>query len=142
MAQPSLPDLEQQRARLHAELADVGDFRRGSLTENYRRCGKPNCACAGPDHPGHGPRHLWTRSVAGGPTKGRQLSAGPEVDKVRRELAHYQAFVALSQRIVAVNEAICEARPVSPLAEDAPAAGAGAEKGGSSRPSRRSSPRS
>lgn len=142
MAQPSLPDLEQQRARLHAELADVGDFRRGSLTENYRRCGKPNCACAAPEHPGHGPRHLWTRSVAGGPTKGRQLSAGPEVAKVRRELANYQEFVAVSQQIVAVNEAICEARPISPVAAGGPARDGemGPEKGGSPRASGRTSP--
>ncbi|MHB8188438.1 MAG: DUF6788 family protein, partial [Dermatophilaceae bacterium] len=37
---PLLSDLEQQRAQLYAELVDVGDFRRGSITENYRRCGK------------------------------------------------------------------------------------------------------
>src|SRR5680860_1009762 len=115
---PSLPDLEQQRAQLYAELADVGDFRRGSITENYRRCGKPSCACAAPGHRGHGPRQLWTRSVAGGPTKGRQLAKGPEVDKVRRELASYQEFVTVGQQIVEVNEAICEARPISALAED------------------------
>ena len=141
MVPPSLPDLEQQRAQLYAELADAGDFRRGSLTENYRRCGKANCACAAPEHPGHGPRHLWTRSVAGGRTKGRQLREGPEVDKVRRELARYQEFVAVSQQIVEVNEAICEARPISALAEDieTPTEPAG-ERGGSSPGSGRSSP--
>ena len=60
----SLPDREQQRAQLYSELAGTGDFRRGSLSVNYRRCGKPNCACAAADHPGHGPRHLWTHSAA------------------------------------------------------------------------------
>ena len=79
MAEPSLPELEDQRARLYAELAAVGDFRRGSISENYRRFGKPNCACAQPDHPGHGPRYLWTRTVAGRGTRGRQLSA-EEID--------------------------------------------------------------
>jgi hypothetical protein len=59
--------------------------------------------------------------VAGRGTRGRQLSA-EEVDKVRGELANYQRFAALSDEIVEVNEAICEARPpnmadtVSPLA--------------------------
>lgn len=123
----SLPDLEQQRAQLYSELAGTGDFRRGSLSVNYRRCGKPNCACAAADHPGHGPRHLWTHSAAG-KTLGRQLAPGPELEKVRREVATYKRFVALSQQIVALNEAICEARPVSPLAEDAPQTKAGAEK--------------
>ena len=111
MTDPPLPDLEAQREQLYEQLAATGDFRRGSITENYRRCGKPNCACAQPDHPGHGPRYLWTRSVPGRGTRGRQL-AGGEVEKVRRELDAYQRFAALSEQIVEVNEAICEARPV------------------------------
>lgn len=36
-----LDELEQTRIRLYAELATTGDFRRGSVTANYRRCGKP-----------------------------------------------------------------------------------------------------
>ena len=139
--EPSLPDLERQRARLYEELARSGDFRRGSITATYRRCGKPNCACAAPDHPGHGPRYLWTHSAAG-KTLGRQLAPGPELEKVRREVATYKRFVALSQQIVALNEAICEARPVSPLAGEVPQTEAVAEKRGSSRTSRRRSPRS
>jgi len=46
MTQPSLPELEAERDRLYAQLSTVGDFRRGSVSENYRKCGKPNCACA------------------------------------------------------------------------------------------------
>ncbi len=134
----ALPDLEEQRSRLYARLAATSDFRRGSVTENYRRCGKSNCVCAQPDHPGHGPRYLWTRSVAGGKTKGRQL-AGTELAKVRKELATYQEFLAVSEQIVEVSEAICEARPLSPLAQDA-APPPEAEKGGSAPSSRRSSP--
>jgi len=136
MPEPSLPELEAERDRLYAELAVVGDFRRGSVSENYRRCGKPNCACAGPDHPGHGPRFLWTRSEGRRKRVGRQL-AKEEVAKVRRELARHSEFAALSERIVDVNERICEARP---------AAGTGAppvpegEKGGSSGRSRKRNP--
>src|ERR1700686_1738354 len=100
MADPSLEHLEAQRGRLYARLAATGDFRRGSISENYRRCGKPNCACAQPDHPGHGPRYLWTRTVAGRGTKGRQLSA-EEGDKVRAELANYHRFAEGSEQIVA-----------------------------------------
>jgi hypothetical protein len=46
MDHASLDDLEAQRERLYDQLAATGDFRRGSISENYRRCGKPNCACA------------------------------------------------------------------------------------------------
>jgi hypothetical protein len=115
MSEPSLPELESRRAGLFARLAAIGDFRRGTVSENYRRCGKPNCACAQPDHPGHGPRWLWTRTVAGRGTRGRQLAAG-EVEKVRREVDRYQEFAALTEQIVQVSEAICEARPVRPEA--------------------------
>lgn len=94
-----------------------------------------------PDHPGHGPRHLWTRTVAGRGTKGRQLSAA-EVDKVRAELANYDRFAAVSEQIVEVNEAICEARPPNPAASAPSAAATGDEKKGStSRSPRRSPPR-
>ncbi len=40
MTEPSLPELEDQRDRLYVQLAATGDFRRGSISENYRRCGK------------------------------------------------------------------------------------------------------
>lgn len=139
----SLPELEAQRAELYERLAGMGDFRRGSVSENYRRCGKANCACARPGHRGYGPRLLWTRRGADGKTVGRQLSAG-EVNKVRRELDAYHEFVEVSEAIVAVNEALCEARPVLPAAQPAGGskdsiAGADGEKGGSSVRSRRRS---
>src|SRR5712691_7038024 len=86
MTEPSLPELEAGRDRLYAQLTAVGDFRRGSVSENYRKCGKPNCACARPDHPSHGPRFLWTRTARGRGTAGRQLAAG-EVEKVGRRWA-------------------------------------------------------
>ena len=134
MTVPSLPDLEQQRAQLYQRLAATGDFRPGSINATYRKCGKPNCACARPGHPGHGPRWLWTRSAAG-KTRTRQL-APAELEKVGAELAAYREFAALSEQIVEVNEAICEARPVAPPAEQPPAGPAG-ERGGSARRSPR-----
>jgi uncharacterized protein DUF6788 len=139
---PSLDELEAQRRELYERLAEVGDFRRGSVSENYRRCGKPNCACAGPDHPGHGPRYLWTRTVAGRGSRGRQLDRA-EVDKVRAELARYHRFAEVSEQIIEVNEAICEARPPGVSASASPAgrtSGSDGEKGGSASRSRRRSP--
>ena len=141
MTGPSLDELEARRRELYERLADVGDFRRGSVSENYRRCGKPNCACAGPDHPGHGPRFLWTRTAGRG-SRGRQLQPG-EVDKVRSELDNYHRFADISGQIVEVNEAICEARAPGASAPAPPAAqptGSGGEKGGSANRSRRRSP--
>ena len=131
MSEPSLPELEAERDRLYAQLSEVGDFRRGSVSENYRKCGKPNCACAQPGHPGHGPRFLWTRSTRGR-TVGRQLAAG-EVDRVRREVARHAEFAAAVEQIAEVNEKICEARAVA--AADAPS-GTEGQKGGPGQPLR------
>ena len=58
-----------------------------------------------------------------------------------REIANYKNFMAQVDEIVEVNEAICEARPISPLAEGSGVeAGTRGEKGGSWRRSRRASP--
>jgi hypothetical protein len=138
----SLGELEARRAELLAQLGQVGDFRRGSVSVSYRRCGKANCACARPGHPGHGPRTMWTRRGSGGKTVGRALAPG-EVDKVRAELDAWRRFNALTDELAVVNEAICEARPVDPpgarLAGKAQDAGSDGEKGGSSPRSRRRS---
>ena len=136
MTEPSIPELEAERDRLYARLAAVGDFRRGSVSVNWRKCGKPGCACAAPGHPGHGPRFLWTRRARGRGTVGRQLTAG-EVEKVRREVARHGEFAAISEQIAEVSERICEGRPVTGTdALPVP----GGEKKGSSRRSRRRSP--
>lgn len=140
MADPSLEALEAQRARLYEQLAATGDFRRGSVSENYRRCGKPSCHCAQPGDRGHGPRYLWTRTLPGGRgSTGRQLAPG-EVGKVRRELAGYHRFAEVTGRIMEVNEAICEARPPDRAAA-APPASTEAEKRGSTTGSKRRSRR-
>jgi Family of unknown function (DUF6788) len=136
-----LDELERRRAQLYEQLAGTGDFRPGSVNETWRRCGKPDCACARPGHPGHGPRYLRTRS-AGGRTRSRQLAAA-ELEKVRREIANYKRFVAVTEQIVEVNEAICEARPAAPpgaAGGDGSLSPPGGERGGSGPRSRRRHP--
>jgi len=132
MSEPSLPELEAERDRLYAQLSIVGDFRRGSVTENWRKCGKPNCACAAPGHPGHGPQYNLTRK-ADGRTRTVHLRPGPELEKARREVAEYERFRDLVGQVTEVNEAICEARPVTApgSAGDEGPSGTGGEKGGS-----------
>ncbi|MGH9074719.1 MAG: DUF6788 family protein [Acidimicrobiales bacterium] len=135
-----LAELERQRAELYGELSRVGDFRRGGVHEVRRKCGKPNCARASLGHPGHGPQYNWTRSV-GGKTVNVHLKPGPELDKISAEVANYERFRELVGEVTEVNETICDTRPVSPLAGTRPSTeGSGAEKGGSSRRSRRSTP--
>lgn len=115
MNQP-IAALESRRKALYLKLEDLEDFRRGTVSVNYRKCGKSNCACAGPDHPGHGPQYLWNASI-GGKTQARNLPLGPELEKVEQEVRRYRTFVELCEQIVAVNEEICRLRPV-PVVDD------------------------
>ena len=129
LAGMDLAGLEARRAVLFAELAQVGDFRRGSLNAVRRRCGKPNCACAAPGHAGHGPQYNLTRWV-GGKTVNVRVRPGPELDKAEREVAAWARFQQLVEAIAAVNEAICAVRPVTAVPADAPPGSPG-ETGGS-----------
>jgi hypothetical protein len=105
-----LTALEAQRDGILREIAQLGDMRKGSITEAFRRCGKPGCACHRRDHPGHGPYYAYTMTVAG-KTRTVQLRAGARLDKFQREVDTYKEFRALSEKLIAVNDAICAARP-------------------------------
>src|SRR2546430_13404435 len=106
-----LRDLEVRRKELFRQMETLGDFRRGTISVNYRKCGRSNCACARKDHPGHGPQYLWNVSV-GGKTQARNLPLGPELEKMEKEVERYHSFVRLSQELVEVNDRICQLRPV------------------------------
>ena len=57
--------LTQKKDEVLAQIAKLGPMRRGSLVSIYRKCGKPNCHCAVPGSPGHGPSwpfHLCSSS--------------------------------------------------------------------------------
>lgn len=112
-----LEKLEAERVELLARLGQIGDMRRGSITETYRRCGKSGCQCAGPKHPGHGPFYAYTYKV-GGKTKTLQLRPGLELSKLEREVKNYRQFRRSCQRLLEVNEAICQLRPVAQQESD------------------------
>ena len=113
----SLAALEAQRQQLCQQVSSVGDFRPGMISVNYRRCGKPNCACARPEHPGHGPQYLWTTTQKGN-SRAQHLRLGPEVEKVEQELANYREFKRLCDELVTVNEQICRLRPVREIKDE------------------------
>ena len=112
-----IADLERQRDVLYGKLRSLGDFRRGSISLNYRKCGKPNCACAQEGHPGHGPQFLWSTTIKG-KSYAKSIKPGPEMQKYEEELARYQTFLKLSDEILQINERICDARPVVELRND------------------------
>jgi len=107
----TLESLERKREALYRKLHDVGDIRRGMVSENFRKCGKPNCVCAQEGHPGHGPQHLWNATIKG-KSHAKNLKEGTELRKYLNETANHRVFRALCEEIVEVNERICDARPL------------------------------
>lgn len=112
----TLSSLERKREQLYKELQETGDFRRGTISAIYRKCGKKNCACAAEGHSGHGPLYLWNATI-GGKSYAKNLKLGLEMEKYREEIANHQRFQKLCNEIVVINEQICTMRPV-PVMED------------------------
>ncbi len=110
-----LPDplaaLEQQRSGILSQILELGDFRSGSITAIRGRCGKPNCHCHRPNHPGHGPNFRLTRKI-NGKTVSESFFSAAELRKAQREVEAFHRFRQLSQQLLEVNERICRARPV------------------------------
>jgi hypothetical protein len=107
----SIEGLEEQRRRLIVELAQIGDMRHGSITEVYRRCGKPSCWCQQSEKAGHGPFYAFTTKI-NGKTQTLQLRPGPLLSKLQREVQAYRHFRERCEEIVVLSEKICQARPV------------------------------
>ena len=112
----SLKELEYKRKALQEELLEIGDFRRGTISANYRKCGKKNCACARADHPGHGPQYLCNTTIKG-KSYAKNLKLGPELQKYIEEIDNYKVFLKLCSELVQVNEKICDLRSI-PEIED------------------------
>lgn len=106
-----LDALEGKRDSLYRRLQGIGDFRRGTISANYRRCGKKSCACAKEGHPGHGPQYLWNATI-GGKSRAKNLQLGPELQKYTEETERYREFMKLCSEIVRLNEQIADLRPV------------------------------
>jgi len=103
--------LEQQRAAIVSGIADLGDFRSGSISAISGRCGKPECRCHQPNQPGHGPNFRLTRKV-NGKSVSETFASPAELRKAQREVDAFHRFRKLSQELLEVNEKICHLRPV------------------------------
>jgi len=112
----SMAGLQRHRETVFKKLGETGNFRPGSISVNYRKCGKPNCVCAQPGHPGHGPQYLWSTTIKG-KSYTKQLKLGPELKKYTEEVDSYHTFQKLCEELVRTSEKICNLQPV-PIMED------------------------
>lgn len=106
-----LNKLLKKRKALHIKLENIGDLRRGTISVNYRKCGKKNCICTKEGHPGHGPNYLWSTTIKG-KSYSKNLKLGPEMQKYKEEIANCHIFLKLSDEIIKVNGEICNLRPI------------------------------
>ena len=113
----TLEALELERAKLYEQLKTVGDFRPGTISVNFRKCGKKNCCCTRRDHAGHGPQYLWN-TTRRGQSRAQNLRMGAQLEKVRKELENHAIFLRLCQELVEVNEKICHLRPVQEVKDE------------------------
>lgn len=117
----SLLLLRRTRDEILSELAQIGDFRPGSLVERYRNCGKPSCRCAKKGAPGHGPSYSLTRPVKG-KTVTHIIPPGPAVDRTREQIVEYRRFRDLARSLIEISEQLCDlqlrlSEPVEPAAD-------------------------
>ena len=112
----TLESMQAKRKSLYQKMEELGDFRRGIISVNLRKCGRKNCACAKPGHLGHGPQYLWNTTIKG-KSYAKSLRLGPELQKYMEETVKYREFLKLCGGLVELNEKICNLRP-APEIED------------------------
>ena len=114
-------ELESKKTALYKKIMKLGDFRRGTISINYRKCGKKNCACAKSGHKGHGPQYLWSTTIKG-KSYAKNLKFGPELQKYITETDNYRIFVKLCDKIININQEICDLRGVFEIEDESEAA--------------------
>jgi len=99
--------LQEGRERLLESLAKMREFRRGSISTIYRRCGKKRCICARGEHPGHGPLTVLTFK---NPVKTKTLSLRTRaaVELAREQIRCHDEFLQWCREWRDLNEKISD----------------------------------
>ena len=118
-----LDKLQEQKEMIMQKISELGDFRQGSLSPRYRKCGKPYCHSAKKGSKGHGPLWMITRSVSG-KTVSKAIPR-EEVETTFKQIDTFNQFQNLVREYIDANIKICDAR-----LEEGKAASREAEKKG------------
>ena len=103
-----LDKLQIKKEKILQQISKLDDFRQGSLSPRYRKCGKPYCHCAKEGSKGHGPLWIVTRSV-----KGKTISKAIPIEKVDitfNQIDTFHRFQNLAHEYIETNIKICDAR--------------------------------
>src|SRR6266571_617062 len=93
--------IEAQIEKVKPQLLKIGEMRPGSLSRQYSACQKPGCKCVDPVKPQkHGPYYQISYIHRGKSTT--QFVRPQFAPEVRRQLAAYKKFKALTEQWVAL----------------------------------------
>lgn len=99
--------LRQRRRQLLHQLPPLEQLLRGSLSERYKRCGRPGCHCA--NGPGHGPKFYLSVSI---PEQRPRMDYVPNaaVAEVRHYIGNYRKVREIINEICAINAELLRRR--------------------------------
>lgn len=101
-----LDKLNVKKETILQQIRELDDFRQGSLSPRYRKCGKPYCHCAKEGSKGHGPLWMVTKSA-----KGKTISKAIPIDKVDitfKQINTFHSFQKLVREYIETNIKICD----------------------------------
>ncbi len=108
---PAIEELHTKKKQILQTISELDDFRQGSLSPRYRKCGKPYCHCAKEGSKGHGPLWMVTRAVEG-KTVSKAIHS-EIVEKTFEQIETFHQFQDLVREYTEVNIKICDAQLAS-----------------------------
>jgi len=94
----SIPSIEARIHQIQHELASLGDFRVGTLSQQFNVCGKPHCKCKADPPERHGPYYRLSFTRKGkGHTRSVRIA---DVETVKQQVNNYTRFKDLVQEWV------------------------------------------
>src|SRR5260370_15951281 len=100
--------LRKRRGTLVRDLPPLELVLRGSLTETYKRCGRPNCHCT--SGPGHGPKRYLVISQPGGRPR-RDYVPNAAHEHVASLIANFNRLREALNEICAINPQLLRPHP-------------------------------
>ena len=85
--------LEKQLTKIKGELAELGDLRPGSLSEQYNVCGTPNCQCKADPPKKHGPYYQLSYTRKGKSTT--RFVRAKDLATVKQQMKNYKRLRTL-----------------------------------------------
>ena len=92
-------------------------MRLGTLSESYRKCGKPTCHCAREGDPKHGPFYLLYRRGKEQKAIGHAIPS-QYIEITQEQVAECHRFRELCREYMEVNEQICDLKLRNPGLSD------------------------